>query len=336
MSAASPVHALPPARRMIAVMVLVPVLVGLALWAFAWPAARTAPRDLPIGVAGPPAAAAQVEQRLEQRAGAFDVHRYGDEATARTAVERRDVYGAVVVTPEGPRLLTASAASPAVAGLLREAVAERFPGGQQVAVTDVVPAPSADPRGGSLAASVLPLSLAGIAAGAMVTLLGLRGARGATALVGAAALVGITTTAVADSWLGVLDGPWWGEAGAVTLTALAAGAAAAALGALLGRPGIALGSVLFVLLGNPFSGAASAPELLPEPAGTIGQWLPPGAGAQLLRSVAYFDGHGAGGAMLTLSLWAVLGLAAVLLAGRRTFSPAAPAEHRGATALPVG
>ncbi|MGW3405315.1 ABC transporter permease, partial [Streptomyces zhihengii] len=29
-----------PARRMIAVMVLIPVVVALALWAFAWPAAR--------------------------------------------------------------------------------------------------------------------------------------------------------------------------------------------------------------------------------------------------------------------------------------------------------
>ncbi|MFI6287854.1 ABC transporter permease [Streptomyces sp. NPDC051018] len=335
MSAVPPVHAVTPARRMIAVMVLVPVLVGLALWAFAWPAARTAPRDLPIGVAGPPAAAAPVEQRLEQREGAFDVHRYEDEAAARTAVERREVYGAVAVTPEGPRLLTASAASPVVAGLLREAVTAQVPDGQRVAVTDVVPAPPGDPRGGSLAASMLPLSIAGIAAGALVTLLGLRGARGATALVGAAALLGITTAAVADSWLGVLNGPWWGEAGVVALTVLAAGASAAGLGALLGRPGIALGSVLFVLLGNPFSGAGSAPELLPEPAGTIGQWLPPGAGTQLLRSVAFFDGHGADGALLTLVLWSALGLAAVLLGGRRR-APESAGVLRNTTPAPVG
>ncbi|MFD8841222.1 hypothetical protein ACFV05_02865, partial [Streptomyces pseudogriseolus] len=42
---------LPAHRRVAAVLVLIPVMVALALWAFAWPAARTAPRDLPRGVA---------------------------------------------------------------------------------------------------------------------------------------------------------------------------------------------------------------------------------------------------------------------------------------------
>lgn len=67
---------------------------------------------MPIGIAGPAAATAQLEERFEQREGAFDVHRYDDEATARTAIEERAVYGAVVVTGRGPRLLTASAAGP--------------------------------------------------------------------------------------------------------------------------------------------------------------------------------------------------------------------------------
>lgn len=40
-------------RKTFAVLVLIPVVVALALSAFAWPAARIAPRDLPIGVAGP-------------------------------------------------------------------------------------------------------------------------------------------------------------------------------------------------------------------------------------------------------------------------------------------
>ncbi|NEC47755.1 ABC transporter permease, partial [Actinospica acidiphila] len=44
---------MPTHRRIAAVLALIPTLVALALWAFAWPAARTAPRDLPLGVAGP-------------------------------------------------------------------------------------------------------------------------------------------------------------------------------------------------------------------------------------------------------------------------------------------
>ena len=306
-----------PHRRVLAVMVLVPVVAALALWAFAWPAARTAPRDLPIGVAGPTAAAGPLEQRFEERDGAFDVRRYEDEAAARTAIEERVVYGAVIAGPGSPRLLIATGAGPAVAQLLKQAVTAQAPPGTEVQVTDVAPLPSGDPRGSALPASVLPLALGGVAAGALVTLLGLRGTRAAGALAGAAVLVGITATAIAHSWLGVLDGDWWAEAGALSLTAAAIGAPVAGFAALLGTPGIGLGALLMVLLGNPFSGASSAPELLPGPVGDLGQWLPPGAGATLMRSVAYFVGNGAAASLLTLSGWAALGLAAVLVAGWR-------------------
>ncbi|MEV4684491.1 ABC transporter permease [Streptomyces kurssanovii] len=315
-----------PARRMIAVMVLVPVVVALALWAFAWPAARTAPRDLPVGVAGPAAAVTQLERGFERREGAFDVHRYDDEASARAAVEDRVVYGAVVAGPKGTSLLTASGAGPVVAQLL-EAVTAQAPAGTQVRVTDVAPLPSGDPRGTALAASALPLALAGVAAGALVTMSGLRGTRAAATLFGASALVGLTATAISHSWLGVLQGDWWAEAAALSLTVAAPGATVAGFAALLGTPGIGLGALLMVLLGNPFSGAASAPELLPEPVGAIGQWLPPGAGATLLRSVAYFDGRGAAAPLVTLSVWAALGLAAVFVGGRRRAAALAEAER---------
>ncbi|GGU88986.1 hypothetical protein FHX79_11613 [Streptomyces cavourensis] len=229
------------------------------------------------------------------------MHRFDDEVAAREAIEERTVYGAVVAGPEGPHVLTASAASPVVAQLLREAVTAAAPEGIQVRVTDVVAAPPGDPRGSALGASVLPLALAGMGAGAAVTLLGLRGTRAALTLTASAALVGLAATAMAHSWLGVITGDWWTEAGVLALTVLAIGSAAAGLAALLGPRGIGLGALLMILLGNPFSGVTSAPQLLPEPVGTIGQWLPPGAGGSLLRSVAFFDGNAAGGPALTTS-----------------------------------
>ncbi|MGP4091071.1 ABC transporter permease [Streptomyces sp. KR55] len=301
-------------RRLIAVVVLVPLLTTLALWAFAWPAARTAPRDLPLGVAGPAAATAQVEQQLARQEGAFEIHRYADEAAAREAIEGRTVYGAVVVADQDPKLLTASAASPAVAQLLQHAVAgQASADGTQVRTVDVVSAPANDPRGAALNASVLPLALAGIAAGAAVTMVGLRGVRAVAALLGASALVGVAAAAIAHSWLEVLTGDWWAEAAALGLSTLAVGGAVAGLAALLGPAGMGIVSGLVMLFGNPFSAAGSAPEMLPEPAGKIGQWLPPGAGTSLLRSVSYFDGAAAVGPALTLTWWAALGLGAVLL-----------------------
>jgi hypothetical protein len=115
-----------PSRRQPspAAILLVPLVVALVLTLFAWPSARLEPRDLPIGVAGAPTATAPIEARLGERDGAFSVHRYADEGAARTAIEDRDVYGAFVVTATGPKVLTASAASPAVAQLLTHAASE--------------------------------------------------------------------------------------------------------------------------------------------------------------------------------------------------------------------
>ncbi|MFJ4715296.1 ABC transporter permease [Streptomyces sp. NPDC088785] len=327
-----------PHRKSAATILLVPLLAALALWAFAWPAARTAPRDLPLGVAGPPAAAAAVERGLAAEDGAFEIHRYADEAAARDAIEGRIVYGAVVAGADGTKVLTASAASPVVAQLLTQAVTARAPAGAKVTTADVVPAPAADPRGSALSSSVLPLAIAGVAGGSVVTLLRLRGVRAALTLVLASAVVGVAATALADNWLGVLTGDWWTQAGALALSTLAVGATVAGLAALIGPAGIGVGALLMVLLGNPFSGVASAPQLLPEPVGLLGQGLPPGAGGSLIRSVAYFDGARAGAPALTLALWAGLGLAAVLFGGVRARRASArleaPAPAR--TPQPVG
>lgn len=324
-------------RHVIAVVVLVPVLAALALWAFAWPASRIAPRDLPLGVAGPPAAAAQVERQLDRHEGAFEIHRYADEAAARAAIEDRSVYGAVVVTPQGPELLTASAASPVVAQFLQQAVAQQAAAqGTQVKTVDVVSAPASDPRGAVLNAAALPLALAGIAAGAVVTLLGLRGSRAVIALLGASTLVGVAAAGIAHSWLGALSGDWWTEASVLGLSTLAVGGAVAGLAALIGTAGVGVGAAVVMLIGNPFSGATSAPQMLPEPAGAIGQWLPPGAGTTLLRSVSYFDGAAATGPALTLAWWAALGLGAVVLGSSlraRKAGSAPAAEQRELSAV---
>ncbi|MER5709720.1 ABC transporter permease [Streptomyces sp. NPDC002122] len=335
MSAATDATAIGLGRRTIAVMVLIPVVVTLALCAFAWPAARTAPRDLPLGVAGPAAATAAVEQGLARHEGAFEVHRYEDAAAARAAVEDRDVYGAVVVTPRGTELLTASAASPVVAGLLREAVSAQAPAGTTVPVTDVVAAPAGDPRGAVLASTLLPLTLAGAAAGVITTLLGLRGGRAVATLSGAAMLAGLVGATLADTWLGALNGNWWAEAGILGLTVLAIGATFAGLAALLGKPGLGVGALLMVLIGNPFSGVSSAPELLPTAVGTLGQWLPPGAGGSALRSVSSFGGAAAGGPLLVLALWAAAGLTATLLGARRRRAVPETAPVQAPVPVPV-
>src|SRR4051794_12040214 len=93
-----------------AAILLVPVIVALVLTLFAWPASRQEPRDLPIGVAGPVAAAGAVERQLVAKREAFDVRHYADEAAAREAIRDRDVYGVFVPSRSGLTILIASGA----------------------------------------------------------------------------------------------------------------------------------------------------------------------------------------------------------------------------------
>ena len=286
----------------------VPIVVTLVLTLFAWPSARLEPRDLPIGLAGPPAATAELERRLSAREGAFDIHRYRDEGAAREAIEDREIYGSFVVTPSGPKVLTASAASPSVTQLLERSAAEA-----RARTDDVVPA---SPAAAALGASVLPLVLAGIVTGVLAWLLASGGLARTGLLVAGSVLAGLAAVAIVQGWLDVVGGGWLANAGVLGLTVLAIGAVVTGLYALMGERGAVLGALTMVLIGNPFSGVATAPELLPQPVGAIGQLMPPGAGGNLLRSTGFFDGAGAGSHVVVLVVWAVAGLALLAVASR--------------------
>jgi hypothetical protein len=304
----------------LAALVIVPVVVAIVLTLFAWPSARLEPRDLPVGVAGPPAAVGQLEQQLGANPDAFDVHRYSNEAKARAAIEDREVYGAFVMTPDGPKVLSSSAGSAAVAQLLGHAAAE-----SGATTEDVVAAE----HGAALPSSVLPLVIAGILIGAATSLLTSSAAGRAGLLIAGSALIGLVAAGIVQSWLDVVEGDWVINAGVLGLTVLAIGATVAGLYAWLGGAGIGVAAALMVLIGNPFSGAGSAPELLPEPVGGLGQLLPPGAGANLLRSTGFFDGAAAGVPLTVLLVWALGGLALLALATARARRPAAaPAPVR--------
>ncbi|TYC22657.1 hypothetical protein FXF52_19840 [Micromonospora sp. MP36] len=296
---------------------LVVAVQALLVPLFAAPAANLAPRDLPIVVAGPAPATTELTARLAAaRPGAFEVTTLPDAAAADRALRDREAYAAFVAGPDGIALHTAPAASPTVAALLTEASAQ-LSGGRPVPVVQVVPADPDDPRGAGFAAGFLPFALTSMLAGALlIFLVARRGAR-LLGLVAYAVLAGLAGEAVLHGWLGVLDGDRWLEAGAIGLFALAAAGTVAGLGAVLGRLGIGLGAVLVFLVGNPLSAVSAAPELLPQPWGAVGQFLPVGAGGTLLRAAAFFDGAGAGRSLAVLAGYAVVGLGLVLL-GRRS------------------
>jgi len=300
----------------VALAIAVVVLQALLVPLFAGPAANIGPRDLPLAVAGPAPAAQQLAARLEtERPGAFDVRVVTD---ADAAIREREVYGAIVLGAQGPSLHIASAASPTVAALLTQATAE-LGQGQPVPVVDVVPTHPGDPRGAGFGGGFLPLAMTGLLAGILTFLLVRRRAARLLALGTFGVLAGFAGAAVLQFWLDVLPGHYLANAGAMGLFALAVAATLTGLGAVLDRAGVALGAVSVFLIGNALSGISSAAELLPQPWGAVGQFLPVGAGGTLLRSVAYFDGNGAGRALAVLSAYAIGGLVLVA-AGRRGLS----------------
>ena len=295
-----------------AAILVVPIVLAVILTLFAWPSARLEPRDLPIGVAGPPAGAAALQHRLAENEGAFDVERYADEAAARAAIEDREVYGAFVATPAGAKLLTSSAASPMVAQLLTHAAADA-PGGP-LPVEDVV---AASPAGSAIASSVLPLVIAGILTGVVASLLAASASGRAGLLVAGSALGGLVATGIVQGWLDVIEGDWLLNAAGLGLTIAAIAAAVAGLKALLGHAGVGIAALTMIFVGNPFAAVGSAPELLPQPVGGIGQLLPLGAGGNLLRSTGFFDGAGGGRHALVLGCWLLAGLGLMFAAALR-------------------
>ena len=158
------------------------------------------------------------------------------------------------------------------------------------------------------------------------------------------ATAGLGAYLIAQGFLGAVPHQAVATWAALSLIVLAIGATTAGLIALIGAPGLGLGILLMIFVGNPFSGATSAPELLPTPVGTIGQWLPPGAGASLLRSTAYFNGHGASGHLTVLIVWIVLGLAAIAaghhvpvrFAARRAWKASSAAAAAGHQVAAIG
>jgi hypothetical protein len=316
----APVHRPPALLRAAGIVAVLAVAIAIVAIAFALPAARSKPHDVPIGAAGPQAASGQVADLLERNApGAFEITYYPGEGALRDAIRNRDVYGGVSFGPDGRTLFIATGASPAVAQLLSQVgdgIAQHA--GVQLHTVDVAPPTVNDPRGAGLAASALPITLAGLLP-AIALVLALRREVWTrfAAVVVFAGVAGWTIAALLRFVFGSIDANFWGVAGGLALGALASGLTMLGLGSLLGRAGLAIGALLALLLGNPLSGLSSAPELLPSGWGALGQWLPQGANATLLRSTAFFAGAGATVAIVVLSCWAVVGAGLIVTAAVR-------------------
>jgi hypothetical protein len=300
---------------------------ALVVLLFGWPAAGSQLHRALIVVAGPASVAEPAARSLQTGSGGgFSATRLPDLAAARAAVRDRRAYAAVVIEADGLRLLIASAASPAVAQQVVQAMeAIQARGlGTYLEIEDVAPNPQRDQRGMAPAAALLALLVGSVGTGALI-LRRLPGVRErVVALIVTSAVGGLAGTLMLHTLLGALEGSFLMEAGVLALVVLAAAAAATAFGVVAGMPGVGLSALILVAVSYPISGATSAPEFVPRPWDAVGRLLPAGAGNAALRDVAFFDGAGSTASLLTLFCWAVLGLVVTAgpAAARRLTGPA--------------
>ena len=240
------------------------VVVAAILSSYASALGKPSPRHVPVAVTAPPAVLGELDASPLLR-----VYSVPDPAKARTMVEDRAAYGALVLPRTGPvTLLVANGGGHSVETVLVQL-------GQQLAQThrttlttvDVAPTSPNDPNG-TVEFYCIAFLFLGAAIGA--TVLGrlagpVRGPRGTLARLGLVALycalLSIVVTIFADVVLGDLVGHFWFLFLTLWLFAAAVCLAVTGFSALVGPASIVLILVL-ITLGNPSSGGPVPRPLL--------------------------------------------------------------------------
>lgn len=324
--------ALTPWPRLVALAIGVVVVLSVLVLAFLWPTVTSSVKNLPIGVVGPAAATAGFEKALADKSpGTFAFTEFADRDAAVAGIETRAVYGAIVLGPS-PEVLDSSAANPTVAQLLSglapvlqgqlaaaAASASHSAAGAAnaataggpaitVPVTDVVPLASTDSRGAALGSLSFPLVLGGMIGGIAISIVIVGVGRRLTAVAVYAVIGGLALAAILQGLFGALQGDYWLNAAALGLGLLSISGVIVGFVSLLGRPGIAVGPIVYLLIANPISAAAQPLQFLASPWGAVGQWFPPGASATLLRDLSYFPKADVSFPWLVLGAWALGGI----------------------------
>lgn len=272
------------------------------------------PRLIPVAVVGDRDAALQVRDALNALEGRpLDARFSADRGAAIDLLEDRDTAAALVLGDEREHELLVAGAegqseTEAVIDVVRDSLAVT---NQTITVTDQIPSSPNDARGLTSFYLTMGWVIGGFLAAAVIGIVaGSRGAGGAAVSV---RLLGMAIYSVLSAALTVWVTLGWFDAlprdGALlqvlvgTLVVFAVGSATLALEAWFGVLGIAAGALVFVVLGNPSSGGAFPPRLLPHFWATIGEILPPGASTSAVRGIAYFGGVGLGAALTTLAAW---------------------------------
>lgn len=316
-------------------------VLAIMMTAFSLPAVNSGINNVPIGII---ATNDETFQKMAKplRNKGFKVSEYATAYQAKAQINKRDIYGAISLDASGNlTVYEATAASAAVSQALTQignnvVTQQKAIGSAQInqiiaktndvntikalnqklaqlnaktaKIVEVRAFPKADSKGTGLAAGALPIALGGwIGAVAIANMI--KGKRQKfAAVISFAVIGGLGLVAVIQYGIGTFDGNYFLTSLGAMLGIAATGFFVLGILEVLGNPGLGIAAVLLILLGNPLSGLASAPEMLPTGWGALGQLLPPGATGTLLRNIAFFNGHAIAYPLTVLLAYVVIGM----------------------------
>lgn len=289
------------------------ILIGVVFLLIFVPALhKPAPRNVPVGVVG--ASTAELAQRLP----GLELRALDDVATAERQIRDGDIFAAYV-----PGELLVSSARGSIATNTIKGMVTRAAGGD-LRVRDLVPAAEADPNGVSIFYLIFGVTLGAFLFGqgsfAVARHLPVRVKLAQTGVFAVA--LGVAAALIARVWIGLLPGSVLAETGVLILLAAAVGSFTVAVTSLLKDAGVAVATVVALILGTATSGGALPAEFVPAGFSLFSGVLPSGAAVAALRGLGYYDPADAVVPVLVLLAWIAASVGVVFLAGRRPVAPA--------------
>jgi uncharacterized protein DUF3533 len=313
---------LPPAIQMIGLQLWLPFVFVIA-FSLCYVASfhHPVPKHVPVALVGPQADLGQAAQRLEANSGGvLSVSVYGSAAKAQEAVRDGDLAAAFTPGTAGARavLTIASGAQFQLATMAKTTFASLATAEKTtLTVDDLAPLTTADSSGTASFYVALVWTIAGYMVAMFVGMLGAPLKH--RVRLGIIAGGGLVLSFMATLLTGPIVGAFHGHFATMWLTgwctAVAIGLMVNGLAYFLGRFVTGAALLLFVFLNVPASGGAFPREFVPAFFDAIHPYVIGAGVLDVIRSLIYGAGPGAGAGALVIGAYAVVG-ALVTLVGK--------------------
>ena len=306
----------PDRRRLVPKDLVAPVAFAIVLTAFFATNYMSSGHEpiadaMPFGVVGSSSLADAAQGELLS----LDVSSYDDQADVTAAMDRGEIYGALVTTDSSTELTVV----PSISDIAPLDLAANFEkaaesAGETISVKTYTPTPLApkDPFALVPATLLVALLVGGyMSAALLTTAVGSASGRWRGVwLAGFSIVTGLVIDLATTYWLkGIPSDSFWVAWPIISLIILTVAMFAAVMRRLLGPAGIVVTLIVILQFGNPSSGGSNGATYLPAFWNDIGPFLPPRNAFLLLRNSIYFDGHGITQPLVTLVIYTIVGAA---------------------------